>query len=55
MRVVLQKVISVVKLQKYVKLPLGIYVKVFLSIRTYIKCEKFTKSMVSSKLLLNCR
>jgi hypothetical protein len=31
-RVVLQKVLSVVKLQEYVKLPLGIYVKVFLSI-----------------------
>jgi hypothetical protein len=29
-RVSLQKVISVVKLQKYMKLPLGIYVKVIL-------------------------
>jgi hypothetical protein len=32
MRVIFQKVISVVKLQKYMKLPLGIYVKVFLTI-----------------------
>jgi hypothetical protein len=32
MRVILQKVISVVKLQKYMKLPLGISVKVFLTI-----------------------
>jgi hypothetical protein len=30
MRVILQKVISVVKWQKYVNLPLGIYVKVIL-------------------------
>jgi hypothetical protein len=27
-----KKVVSVVKLQKYVKLPLGIYVKIFLTI-----------------------
>jgi hypothetical protein len=32
MRVVLQKMESVVKLQKHEKLPLGIYVKVFLTI-----------------------
>jgi hypothetical protein len=32
MRVVLQKVVTGVKLQKYEKLPLGIYVKVILSI-----------------------
>jgi hypothetical protein len=31
-RVILQKRVAVVKLQKYVKLPLDIYVKVFLSI-----------------------
>jgi hypothetical protein len=50
MRVVLQKVVSVVKLQKYVKLPLDIYVKVFLS----IGLTQNVKILLSLEYLQNC-